>query len=183
MKKTSVINNNTEYTFGVERIYEKEELNYDRLTEAVEKTVKDIDYDKLSQSIVAALVSYNEIEEKKKEDEENQVGATFILLQMISCAILLLLVIAMATITVAIVVTIKQEYADMNKTQVFFFGSIDFLALVITIITGKATIEMYKTKNCDKINTVFTALITFIALILTVIQLFQGSGCNCQCVK
>lgn len=80
MKKTSVINNNTEYTFGVERIYEKEELNYDRLTEAVEKTVKDIDYDKLSQSIVAALVSYNEIEEKKKEDEENQVGATFILL-------------------------------------------------------------------------------------------------------
>lgn len=198
LARKSAINTNIRYDYDVAEMLSKEELNYDKLAKVIaensnkieidyDKLAKviaenssniEINYDKLANSIVEAS---NKIEstENTTQKKEDDAKATFILLQMIAFYCSIAMFIVSLVFIIAIVNVLILQWTNSNIEEIFLLIILLILSVLITLLIGKSSIEIHKTNDKTLINTVFNALLAFAAVIIALIQLFQGGGCNC----
>lgn len=158
------------YDYEVSEIHSKEELNYERLAEIIKNN--SIDYEKLSEAIINAK------ENSDKKDHE-EAKATYSLLQFTSSLFLIIFLICFIIITIGLFYGMYSQWSASTIYIKLFWICLLLLSLMLTIIVGKSAYEINKTNNPNLVNTVFTALMAFTAILIAVIQLFQGGGCNC----
>lgn len=125
---------------------------------------QEIDYDKLADAIVKA-------QKKLKEDEEKvekKPLATYTLLQLIASIFLFIFGIVIFIFCPAIGYTIGiSDYTWEENVSMFIFA---FGIGVISILLFAGAYEVYTTDKKEFINNIFTAIMAFSTLIITIIS-------------
>ena len=125
---------------------------------------QEIDYDKLADAIVKAQMKLKEEEEK----QEKKPSAAYTLFQL--TAAIFLFVFGIAILIFCSIISYMMGIGDFDvETKIGIFS----LALVLGMISMLAlagAFEVYTSNKRDFINNVFTAIMAFSTLIITIIS-------------
>ena len=152
----------------------------------------EIDYDKLAETIIAVqeknrrqnnkeleTTISNAIEtamNKAAEQDSLDGAATFTLLQLLASGLLFLGFIIASCLTISATCLLATNYIEMNWQIAIILWLIDITCFLISAFIGLSAIEIYWTKNTSLINTAFSALMAFAAIVIAIAQIFQGGG-------
>ena len=152
----------------------KSEIDYDKLAEKIvsaqEKSLKN-NQENFETTIIKSVTTAIENSSKSKNKEGT---ATYTLIQFLAYGLLSIGFLFSAFFTIVLTISLFTNSIETTPLVFVVMCLMDFICLIITLLIGLSTVEIYRTKNIELINTAFTALMAFAAIIIALIQLVKG---------
>lgn len=158
-EKKTIIKNEIDYDILAEKIVSAQERSLKNNQESFQSTIIN--------SVTTAL-------EKSDKSNSKEGTATFTLIQLLAYVLLSIGFLFAAFFTITLAATLITNSIAATFWVIILLWIVDLSSLLITIMIGLSAYEIYKTKNIELINTAFTALMAFAAIIIALIQLVKG---------
>ena len=152
----------------------KSEIDYDKLAEKIvsaqENSLKN-NQENFETTIFKSVTTAIENSSKSKNKEGT---AIYTLIQFLAYGLLSIGFLLSAFFTIVLTISLFTNSIETTPLVFVIMCLMDFICLIITLLIGLSTVEIYRTKNIELINTAFTALMAFAAIIIALIQLVKG---------